>query len=312
MLANPKCSVILPTHNRMKTLPRAVASVLAQDLSDFELLIVDDASTDQTGDWLARQHDPRIRVLRSDRQLGPSGARNIGLEAAGADVIAFLDSDDEYLAGRLTVPLKVLAAEADVVCTLSSSEKQVRDQSNVALQPDVKLAPAAFQWALMCGLIGVESSSITVRAAAARAIGGFCSRLSQDEDGEFLVRVAGVGAARLLPDVLWRKFWSADSLSLSSRAAGPGLLNYVSQRPEFVGRFHKLGSYRATKVLVADIRRRDIAGFVADLRSFRAAGLIRGNPLSLLRTHREVRNYRRKMAKRESLASLQGPPESWN
>jgi glycosyltransferase involved in cell wall biosynthesis len=312
MTTNPRCSVILPTHDRMRTLPRAVASVLAQDMADFELIVVDDASSDQTNDWLSRQTDPRIRALQSSRQLGPSGARNLGIDAARADVIAFLDSDDEYLPNRLSVPLRVFAAENEVVATMSSSEKQVRDQSGVILQPDVKLPSPAFQWALMCGLIGVESSSITVRTAAAKAAGGFCTALSQDEDGEFLVRVSGLGAGRLLPDVLWRKFWSADGLSQPTRAAGRGLLNYVAQRPEFVGRFHKLGSYRATKVLVADLRRRDIAGFFADLREFRTAGLLQPNPLRVMQTHREVRNYRRKMANREALASLQGPPPSWN
>ena len=70
-------------------MPRAVESVLAQDNCDFELIVVDDASTDQTNEWLAYQSDPRIRVLRSDRNLGPSVARNLGLAAARADVTAF-------------------------------------------------------------------------------------------------------------------------------------------------------------------------------------------------------------------------------
>jgi hypothetical protein len=195
---------------------------------------------------------------------------------------------------------------------MSSSEKHDWDQTRVNLQPDVKLISGAFQWALMCGLINVESSSITVRTAAAREAGGFCTELSRDEDGEFLVRLSKLGAGRLLPDVLWKKFWSDDGLSQSGRTAGPNLLSYVAQRPEFLNRFHKLGSYRATKLLVADLRRRDVAGFFADLRQFRAVGLIKSDPLSLWRSHREVRNYRRKMANRTALASLQGPPDSWN
>src|SRR5271157_1250878 len=64
-MRRPRCSVILPTHNR-KTLPRAVASVLAQDEPDFELIIVDDGSTDQTQAWLKTLDDPRIRLARSE------------------------------------------------------------------------------------------------------------------------------------------------------------------------------------------------------------------------------------------------------
>jgi glycosyltransferase involved in cell wall biosynthesis len=310
MISKPQCSVILPTYNRMATLPRAVASVLAQEVADFELIVVDDCSTDATRAWLSAQGDPRLRVLRSERKLGPSGARNLGLAAALADVTAFLDSDDAYFPNRLTAPLKALGAETDVVCTLSSSEKHDEHRINIVLQPDLKLSAAAFQWALMCGIVGVEGSSITVRTAVARAAGGFCESLSLDEDGEFLIRIAMLGAARLLPDVLFQKFWSKDGLSQPSRNAGPNLVSYVSQRPEFVHRFRKLGSYRATKILVADLRRRDVAAFVADLRRFRAAGLV-GDPLRMWRYHREVRRYRRRMRSREALAALRGPPQSW-
>jgi len=90
----PRCSVILPTYNRLRTLPRAVESVLAQDMPEFELIIVDDASTDGTRAWLAGLRDPRIRTARLDHNGGPSAARNAGIAMALAPALAFLDSDD--------------------------------------------------------------------------------------------------------------------------------------------------------------------------------------------------------------------------
>ncbi len=78
----PRCSVVLPTYNRMHTLPRAVASALNQDEPDLELIIVDDGSTDGTRDWLAGLGDPRVRIVAADRNGGPSAARNLGLAAA--------------------------------------------------------------------------------------------------------------------------------------------------------------------------------------------------------------------------------------
>src|SRR3954468_22320288 len=107
----PRCSVILPTYNRLRVLPRAIASVLAQDMRDFELLIVDDCSTDGTSDWLKQQSDPRIRVIAAPRNGGPSAARNLGLEAARAPVASFLDSDDVYRPNRLSRALAVFEAE---------------------------------------------------------------------------------------------------------------------------------------------------------------------------------------------------------
>ncbi|MGP0088933.1 MAG: glycosyltransferase family 2 protein [Xanthobacteraceae bacterium] len=311
MTPQPRCSVILPTYNRIETLPRAVASVLAQDEPDFELLIVDDASTDATGAWLSTLSDPRIRAIRLERNAGPSAARNRGLEAARAPIVAFLDSDDVYKAQRLIVPLRVFAGEPDVVCTLSSSMKQTRDKQRPALLPDVKLASPVFEWALFCDLIGVETTSITVRTDAARAAGGFCEALRRTEDREFLIRLARLGAARILPDVLWEKFWLDDSLSNDWLAAGRDLVGYVAQRPEYVHQYRKVGTYLAGKLLVASLRRRDLATLIADWRRFRAAGLLDRNIARLVRSHREVRRYRRAMSNRDALLSLTGPPQDW-
>jgi glycosyltransferase involved in cell wall biosynthesis len=306
-----RCSIILPTYNRMRTLPRAVASVLAQDETNFELIVVDDASTDRTEAWLREQTDPRLRVLRSDRNGGPSAARNLGIDAARGPVLAFLDSDDAYRPNRLSVPLRALADDAEIVCTLSSAIKTDPKRTRAIDLPDVKLASAVFEWALFCDLIGVEGTSITVRTDVARAAGGFCSALRRTEDREFLIRVAPLGAVRVLPDVLWEKGWSDDSLSNAWSTAGRDLVSYVAQRPEYLTRFRKLGSYLATKILVADLRRADLPAFFADVRRFRAVGLLDTGITALWRDHREVRRYRRTMSQREALASLTGPPRSW-
>jgi glycosyltransferase involved in cell wall biosynthesis len=311
MSDRPSCSVIVPTYNRMRILPRAVASVLTQDERNFELVIVDDASTDDTQAWLGAQTDPRIRIISAERNLGPSGARNLGLQAARAPITAFLDSDDVYRQNRLSVPLAVFACEPDVVCTLSSSVKHEPKETNTALLPDVKLASSAFEWALLCDLVGVETTSITMRTEAARAAGGFCERLRRTEDREFLIRLARLGAGRMLPDVLWEKSWTTDSLSNEWKGAGRDFVAYVLQRAEYAGRFRKLGHYFATKILVADLRRLDFPTFAGDLRRFRPAGLLEGNIARLWRDHREVRAYRHRMRSREALAALEGPPKEW-
>lgn len=308
----PRCSVILPTYNRARTLPRAVASVLAQEMQAFELIIVDDASTDRTRDWLATLDDPRIRITRLQDNRGPSAARNAGIALASAPVLAFLDSDDVYLPNRLSLPLRVLADELDVVCTLSSSRKQGREGDwQAVLLPDVRLASAPFEWAMICDLVGVESTSITVRTAPALAAGGFCNDLRRTEDREFLIRLARLGAARILPDVLFEKAMSADGISDEWTVAGQHLIAYVRQRPEYLGRHRRLGHYLATKILVANLRRRDLATVFSDLRRFRAAGLLDGGLSQLWRDHRAVRRYRRRMATKEALASLAGVPDHW-
>lgn len=97
----PAISVILPTYNRGAVLRRAIDSVLVQTFDRFELIVIDDGSTDDTPALLAAISDPRLRVARMPANAGAAAARNRGLELAQADWVAFQDSDDEWRAGKL-------------------------------------------------------------------------------------------------------------------------------------------------------------------------------------------------------------------
>ncbi len=304
-------SVVLATYNRLHSLPRAIASVLAQQDAQFELIVVDDASRDGTAAYLATLNDPRIRVVVADRNGGPSAARNRGLQAARAPLVAFLDSDDAYRPGRLAAPIAAFAADAGLVCTLSSAIRHDRKETREALIPAVTLAAPAFAWALLCDLIPVEATSITVRRDAALAAGGFCERLRLAEDREFLIRLARRGGARLLPAPLWEKYWGDDNLSNQWAKAGAGLVAYARERPEIAGRYRKIGAYLASKVLVADLRLGLWGAFWRDLQALHRAGLIDANVARLIRDHRAVRRYRRAMAGERALAGLGGPPAEW-
>ena len=93
----PSISVVLTTHNRASLFSRAIASVLQQSWGDFELLVVDDCSTDNTEELMQTYTDSRIRYVRQAQNRGVSAARNTGVQAARADYVSFLDDDDEYL-----------------------------------------------------------------------------------------------------------------------------------------------------------------------------------------------------------------------
>jgi glycosyltransferase involved in cell wall biosynthesis len=94
-------SVIIPTYNRAHCLPRALESVLRQTFDDIEVIVVDDCSKDETQAYLSSISDPRLRVIVHEKNKGGSGARNTGIRAARADLIAFQDSDDEWLVTKL-------------------------------------------------------------------------------------------------------------------------------------------------------------------------------------------------------------------
>jgi glycosyltransferase involved in cell wall biosynthesis len=96
-------SVVLPTFNRAGTLLRSIRSVLMQQHNNLELIIVDDGSTDRTPELVKNIDDPRIRYIRLDRNPGHASARNTGIMASGAELIAFQDSDDLWERDRALV-----------------------------------------------------------------------------------------------------------------------------------------------------------------------------------------------------------------
>lgn len=101
-------SVVIPTYNRAKTLPRAINSVLNQTYKNLELIIVDDASTDGTEEIIKEFKDSRIRFIKNEVNKGGSAARNIGINEAKGEFVAFQDSDDEWHLRKLEIQMEAM------------------------------------------------------------------------------------------------------------------------------------------------------------------------------------------------------------
>ena len=118
----PRVSVVIPTYNRAGLLPAAIASLQAQTMSDLEIIVVDDGSTDDTASavrpFLA---DSRVRYVTQANQ-GRSAARNHGAQLAQADFLGFLDSDDFQLPGAVEAHLRVLEQNARLALTIGGYE----------------------------------------------------------------------------------------------------------------------------------------------------------------------------------------------
>jgi len=120
MLKIPRVSVVMPTFNRAKELPRSIHSVLSQTVRNLELIIVDDASTDDTERVVASFDDNRIRYERLTKNVGGAEARNVGIWMARADIVAFQDSDDEWTCSKLENSLSALEIDENVGATFTS------------------------------------------------------------------------------------------------------------------------------------------------------------------------------------------------
>ena len=99
--SNPLVSIIVPTYNRAGVLSRAIRSIFSQTYSNIEIIIVDDASCDDTGNVVESFMDDHIHYIRHDKNQGGSASRNTGIRSAKGSFIAFLDDDDEWLPEKL-------------------------------------------------------------------------------------------------------------------------------------------------------------------------------------------------------------------
>ena len=114
MPRKPVVTVLMSVHNDRRFLPEAVESILGQSFGDFELLVIDDGSTDGSGDYLCRLTDPRLRVIRNARNLGLTRSLNIGLNRADGRYVARMDADDVAEPDRLRRQVEFLDGNDDV------------------------------------------------------------------------------------------------------------------------------------------------------------------------------------------------------
>jgi glycosyltransferase involved in cell wall biosynthesis len=143
----PLVSVIVPAYNYGRYLREAIESIQAQDYDDLEIVVVDNASTDDTQAVLASIHEPRMRVLTLEVNQGLSGAFNLGLENARGEYIAYLDADDRWRPGKLRPQVELMESEPGVgvvFCNFAWFDAEgVRDRTQFDIFPEIQSLPSA-------------------------------------------------------------------------------------------------------------------------------------------------------------------------
>lgn len=231
---NPLISVILPTHNRAAVLPEAVASVLAQTWEHFELLVVDDASTDDIPAALARQHDGRIRLHRRDTQGGPAAARNTGLLAARGEFVAFQDSDDVWEPTFLSELHAALEA-AGAGSVLAFCRYWHTDPSGTRLLPHPMPLDGSDIGLLLAQRSFISTQTVLVRKALVDRAGGFDERLPALVDWDLFLRLSEVGTFVPVVEPLVRVRESPDSVSRQGRTVAEAYERIIGK---YEARFH--------------------------------------------------------------------------
>lgn len=209
-------SIILCVHNGKPYVQTAIESVLAQTYGDFELVIVDDASTDGTREILAgfAQKDSRVRVITNDANLGLTKSLNIALREAQGVYVARMDADDVALPDRLAKQVAFLDAhpEIDVVGT---AYEWIDEDSQVIGRPNVITEPDELHRALIRTNQFLHGS-VMMRRAVIEKMGGYDERVKKAQDYELWLRLSRTSQFANLPDVLMQKRMTKNMISFKS------------------------------------------------------------------------------------------------
>lgn len=186
MKAKTRVSVIIPTYNRGWTIGEAVDSVLAQDYRDFELIVVDDGSTDNTPEVLDAYRGT-IKVFRQENK-GVSAARNRGIAEASGRFIAFLDSDDLWLPQKLSRQVEFFNTTPDA---LICQTEEVWIRSGVRVNPKKRhQKPSGMIFEPSLALCLVSPSAVMIRRSLLEIVGNFDETLPACEDYDLWLRIS--------------------------------------------------------------------------------------------------------------------------
>lgn len=195
---NPRVSVVLPAYNVREHIGEAIRSVLAQDRPDLEIVVVDDGSRDGTADLVARDF-PQVRLFRKSNG-GAATARNRGMREARGEFVAFLDSDDVWLPGKLAAQIAYLDAHPSVGMVCSGFSHWMAGDDGVFPEPsslhppvaDIGIDRECSGWVYHKLLLGnfVWTSTVVMRRTLIERIGEYDESLRLGQDYDYFLRAA--------------------------------------------------------------------------------------------------------------------------
>jgi glycosyltransferase involved in cell wall biosynthesis len=273
----PTISVILPTYNRVTVLGRAVESVLAQDFADFDLIVVDDASEDDTATLMQSYRDPRLLYVRQPLHQGGNACRNQGIRQAQSAILCFLDSDDAYLPHKLGfvadyfmhhATTDVLVDSFQVVYPVQQGERRT-PHVNPVLDNSLAVERAVYRRRLY-----KATPAISARRRALLGVGLFDETLQRRQDMDVLLRLARTYRCAATDQILWLKYRMAGAISSNRQTFIDACLEICQRHPDYLRRADfRVGLARdLVQHCLRCLGQGDWSLVVADLRRFGAYG----------------------------------------
>jgi glycosyltransferase involved in cell wall biosynthesis len=242
---------VIPAHNAAATIARALESVRAQAYAPLEVIVVDDASGDDTAGVVRAWRDPPVRLIVHETNRGPAAARNTGIFAAEGDWIAFLDADDEWRPGKLDRQVAALGAGPGAVFAVCDG-RFIRPDGSVGRFMYTGTPPVAGTeaWRTLLAYSFTDSSCVVADRRTLVALGGFDPDLRVGEDQDMWIRLAMAGSVVVLSDRLVDKRESPTShMARHTRAEATQLMGMVERHVRH--RWRDLGRREARAILGA-------------------------------------------------------------
>ncbi len=207
-MPSPLVSVVIPSFNRLQFTVRAIESVLDQTFCDYEVIVVDNGSTDDSATYIARHYGTSIRLVRLHTNQGRSIPRNVGVQEARGPFIAFLDSDDLWLPNKLELQLPVLERDPNVGLVHSFSEvisdagNRMRRETGRRLRLHRDAIRRGYTYEQMSFRCVLFTSTILVRKKILEAVGGYDTNMPILEDWDLYLRLSLVAEICAVEEVL--------------------------------------------------------------------------------------------------------------
>lgn len=221
-MIKPMVSIIIPTYNREKLLERSIESILKQTYKNFELIIVDDGSVDETKEMIEKFREQRINYVRNDKNRGAASARNLGISLAKYDYIAFQDSDDVWMADKLEKQMAVLSGSnedtAFIYCSYLYHGEGIQERVIIPRTDiDYELKRGdIFKQLLLGNLVGTPT--MVVKKEVFERVGTFNEKFLCLEDYEMVLRLAKSYKAEFLDEILVNAYSCEESVSNNMEA----------------------------------------------------------------------------------------------
>ncbi len=189
-MKSPQVSIIIPTYNRDKLILKALDSIFSQSYQDFEVLVIDDASTDNTEQVIKELDHPKVRYFKMEKNGGQCIARNVGTRNAKGDYLAFLDSDDEWLPQKLERQMELFEKGPDqlgAVYGYSYQKDVIKDETSLS---DSGYFRGDIHSKVLTGFCPPTPSLFVVKRSAYERVQGFDESLITFVDLDLWIRIS--------------------------------------------------------------------------------------------------------------------------